>query len=121
MLGQTVEGSAAWIPYALALASIVLSSTAQVCLKLVMRGRTVGIHLLAEPLLYFGFFLYGVSAVLWLGVLAKLPLVIAYPLVSLNFILVAIGGAWILHERVSWAMMGGLVLIIAGIIVTVRH
>ena len=110
-----------WLPYGLALVSILLSSFAQVCLKLLMRGRTVSLHLMGQPLLYLGFLAYGVSAILWLGVLSRLPLVIAYPLVSLNFVLVAVGGSWVLHESVGWPTILGLCLIIGGIVVMVRH
>jgi drug/metabolite transporter (DMT)-like permease len=120
MRGQGLETASAWVPYAMALCSVLLSSAGQVVLKMAVRGRTVGLHLLAEPVLYLGFLFYGLSAVVWLGVLSKLPLVVAYPLVSLNFILVAVGGAWILHERVSWATAAGLALIMAGIVLTAR-
>jgi drug/metabolite transporter (DMT)-like permease len=120
MQGQGLEATSAWVPYAMALCSVLLSSAGQVVLKMAVRGRTVGWHLLTEPVLYLGFLLYGLSAVVWLGVLSKLPLVVAYPLVSLNFILVAVGGAWILHERVSWVTAAGLALIMAGIVLTAR-
>lgn len=121
MLGQAAESTAAWLPYAVAFLSIVISSIAQVSLKISVRDRAVGLHLLGEPIFYLAFLLYGLSAVLWLFVLSKLPLVVAYPLVSLNFILVAIGGSLVLHEHVSWYMIAGLVLIIGGILLTVRH
>lgn len=110
-----------WLPYGLALVSILLSSFAQICLKLLMRGRAISVHLAGQPLLYIGFLAYGLSAVLWLGVLSRLPLVIAYPLVSINFVLVAIAGNLVLHESFSWSMILGLFLIMAGIVVIVRH
>ncbi|HBQ94527.1 MAG TPA: hypothetical protein DD856_05305 [Sulfobacillus sp.] len=67
-----------------------------------------------------GFLAYGVSAIIWLKVLAKLPLVVAYPLVSLNFVFVALGAALFLHERVSWQMLIGFALIFSGIIVIAK-
>jgi len=113
--------AAEWLPYGLAFVSILLSSFAQICLKLLMRGRTLSIHLIGQPLFYIGFFAYGLSAILWLGVLSKLPLVIAYPWVSVNFVLVAIGGSLVLHESLSWPMILGLLLIMGGIVIIVRH
>jgi drug/metabolite transporter (DMT)-like permease len=121
MAGSVSESLSAWVPYALAFLSIFLSSIAQVSLKLSVRNRAPGLHLLQEPIFYMAFALYGVSALLWLFVLSKLPLVVAYPLVSLNFILVALGGALVLHEHVSWYMLAGLVLIIGGIVLIVRR
>ena len=106
-----------WTAYAAALASILLSSTAQILLKVVMRHATVGFHLLSQPLIYLGFLAYGLSAILWLQVLSRLPLVVAYPLVSLNFILVALGGSFILHERVGWTMLAGIALVVGGLVV----
>ncbi len=112
------EGS--WGPYAAAVVSIALSSAAQILLKMVMRHQVLSLRLMLQPLFYAGFLAYGLSAILWLHVLAKLPLVVAYPMVSLNFVLVALGGAWILHERVSWNMVVGLGLIIGGIAIITR-
>jgi drug/metabolite transporter (DMT)-like permease len=116
MTVEDVQG-ASWIPYMMAFFSIVLSSLAQVLLKLLMRHQALTWRLIWQPLFYAGFLAYGLSAVLWLQVLAKLPLVVAYPLVSLNFGLVTLGGALILHERVSWSMVVGLGLIVGGIFV----
>lgn len=106
-----------WGPYVAALFSILLSSMGQVVLKMLMRHQTVSFQLATQPLFYAGFLAYGLSALVWLQVLSKLPLVVAYPLVSLNFVLVALGGALVLHERVTWQMMAGLGLIIGGILV----
>jgi multidrug transporter EmrE-like cation transporter len=109
-----------WGPYVAALISILLSSSAQVLLKMVMRHQSLSLHLLSQPLLYAGFLAYGLSAVLWLQVLSKMPLVVAYPLVSFNFILVALGGAAVLHEDFTWPMGVGIGLIVAGLVVVSR-
>ncbi len=116
MTAEEVQGMV-WMPYITAFFSIVLSSVAQVLLKLLMRDQVLSFRLITQPLFYAGFLAYGLSAILWLQVLAKLPLVVAYPLVSLNFVFVAMGGAWVLHERISWQMLLGLGLIIGGIFV----
>lgn len=117
---EELQPALAWGPYAMAVLSIVLSSTAQIFLKLLMRNQALNFSLLGKPLFYGGFLAYGVSALIWLKVLAKLPLVVAYPLVSLNFVLVAFGAAFFLHERISWQMVLGLALIFSGIIVISR-
>ena len=104
-----------WAPYALALGSITCSSGAQLLLKLLMRQHALGIGLLRQPLFYAGFGLFGLSALLWLRVLSRLPLSTAYPLVGLQFVLIAIGSAAWLHERVSWIGIVGLILIVSGI------
>ncbi|MCY0878157.1 MAG: EamA family transporter [Firmicutes bacterium] len=117
---EDIQQAGLWAAYLAAALSILLSSTAQILLKLVMRTNTLGVRLLTQPLFYAGFLAYGISALLWLKVLAKLPLVVAYPLVSLNFVFVALGGTLVLHERASWQMVVGLLLIFSGILVITR-
>jgi undecaprenyl phosphate-alpha-L-ara4N flippase subunit ArnE len=109
-----------WVPYLLALASIILSSMAQILLKLLVKHQSFSISLLSRPLFYIAFLAYGLSALIWLNVLAKLPLVVAYPLVSLNFVFVALGAALFLHERLSWPMLVGFALIFSGILVITK-
>jgi len=107
----------AWIPYAWALGSISLSSAAQIFLKLAVRGHPTLRTLLHQPWLALGLLAYAVSAGLWLIVLHRLPLTRAYPLVSLNFILVVLGSVWVLHERATWMMGVGIGCIIVGLCV----
>lgn len=109
------------VPYAFAVVSIVLSSTAQIVLKQLMRDQVMSWRLIQQPYFYLGFGAYGLSAILWLKVLSRLPLVVAYPLVSLNFIFVALGGAAFLHERIGWPTFVGLALIMLGIAVITRN
>ena len=117
---EELQQAGMWFAYIAAACSILLSSTAQILLKMLMRDQTLSVRLLTHPLFYAGFLAYGASAILWLKVLAKLPLVVAYPLVSLNFVLVALGGSMLLHERISWQMILGLGLIFSGIVVITR-
>lgn len=110
-----------WAAYGAAGLSVLLSSVAQLLLKLLMRHRVVSWGLVHEPLLWAGFGAYGASAVLWLWVLSRLPLVVAYPLVSLNFVLVTVGAAWVLREPISWSVLSGLALIVGGLLLVVRQ
>lgn len=119
-IAEELQTTGVWVPYLMALISIILSSTAQILLKLLMRHQTLSLSLLSKPLFYGGFLAYGISAIIWLKVLAKLPLVVAYPMVSLNFVFVALGAGVFLHEKVSWQMVVGFGLIFSGIFVTAR-
>jgi drug/metabolite transporter (DMT)-like permease len=106
-----------WIPYAWALGSISLSSLAQICLKLAVRGHPTFRLLISQPWLALGLAAYALSAGLWLVVLHHLPLTRAYPLVSLNFVLVLLGSVWVLHERATWTMGLGIGCIVIGLCV----
>jgi undecaprenyl phosphate-alpha-L-ara4N flippase subunit ArnF len=67
-----------------------------------------------------GVFAYGTAIIAWLPLLARIPLSIAYPLVSLSYVLVYIGAvAWPrLGEEVSLGRSLGILLIVAGVALT---
>lgn len=110
--------NSSYMTYVIAFFSILASSAGQVFLKMAVRGRIISLSILSGPDIYIGFFLYALSAILWILVLSKLPLAIAYPLVSLNFIFIMIAGWLFLREPLSWNIGIGGLLIVAGIITT---
>lgn len=59
--------------------------------------------------------LLGCAMLLWLLVLQRIPVSVAYPMLSLNFIFITLAARFIWHERVSLRHWLGVVLIIAGI------
>lgn len=61
---------------------------------------------------------YGTSTIVWVYVLRKIPLSIAYPVTSLQFILVPGLAYLVLQEPLSIKYLIGAALILAGIIVT---
>ena len=62
--------------------------------------------------------LYGVAVVLWVVILQKLPLSIAYPFVALSFVVVPLAAALFFQESLSLKTLSGAVLILAGIYVS---
>jgi multidrug transporter EmrE-like cation transporter len=70
----------------------------------------------AQPLVWLGLFLYGLSAAAWLWVLAKLPVSTAYPLVSLGFVFSMAAGIAFLGESGSWLKLWGGLLIVLGVL-----
>ncbi len=105
----------------LALFCVLLSSAAQLAMKRGMGapgGSDVGatyLHALTSPLVWLGLVLYGASAVLWLWVLSRLDVSVAYPLVSLGFVAtLALGILW-LGEPFSWMRVAGCTLIVVGV------
>lgn len=61
------------------------------------------------------FGLYFVGAILWLFILKKLPLSIAYPALSLNYITVAIVSALVFHEPFTAGKVIALTMIAGGV------
>lgn len=103
-------------PWILAVVSVLLSVAAQFTLKAGMKGQADAAlwKALLQPLVMGGFLLYGLSAVVWLSVLARWEVSKAYPLVGLGFALtVAIG--LLVGEEVSVQRCLGVGLIVAGV------
>jgi drug/metabolite transporter (DMT)-like permease len=110
------------IALVLAVFCVLLSSAAQLAMK---RGLAPGgahadvagtyLQAFTSPLVWLGLFLYGASAVLWLWVLSRLDVSLAYPLVSLGFVVtVGLGIVW-LGEPFSWLRVAGCTLIVIGV------
>ena len=117
---------------ALILASVSLSALAQLVLKLGMSGERVQRVLAGDSLVsglmtvatdgrvLLGLFMYGVGAVMWLWVLARVDLSFAYPFVGLGFILTMVFGYAFLAETMSIARVAGTLLIVAGVVLVSR-
>jgi multidrug transporter EmrE-like cation transporter len=68
-----------------------------------------------------GAFLYIVSFLVWMVILARNDLTVAYPIaISLTLLLSTLGAAMLLGEPVSAMRTAGIAIILAGIIVVVR-
>jgi undecaprenyl phosphate-alpha-L-ara4N flippase subunit ArnE len=101
-----------------ALFSISLSALAQLLMKLGMSSYQAGNSVLfaaTNPYVAAGFTAYGAGALLWLKVLSRVELSLAYPLVSLAFVLVAILSWLVLGEHLSVTRMLGMGFIVVGI------
>lgn len=117
-------------PGALGLAffCVCLTAMAQVLLKAGMSSpaiqqamsngmRSVYWLALTSPLIWAGMLCFGASAGLWLLVLGKLEVSMAYPLISLGVVLTTVAGIFILGESVSIYKVLGVALIIAGVLI----
>ncbi|MBK5966296.1 hypothetical protein CCR95_19950 [Thiocystis minor] len=115
----------------IAIISIALSVAAQFSLKAGMSGDRVRTDLahfyslktlfnvLTDQYVFGGFLLYGLGAMVWLGVLAKWEVSKAYPLVGLGFVFtVAIG--FLVGENVTISRAIGVALICAGVFLVGR-
>lgn len=113
--------------YGLALFSITLTALGQVMLKL---GTTHTapelpaaerlLRMLIHPYVLAGLVLYGVSTLLWLLAISQLKLSVAYPMVSLSYVIVVGASHLILHESITGFQKLGLVLILVGVLFLVR-
>ena len=76
----------------------------------------------ATPLVWLGLFVFGLSALVWLGVLSRTDLSFAYPFASLTYIIILFYGKFLADppEPVTAMRWGGVALIIAGLVLVSR-
>ena len=118
------------IPYLFALITVTITATAQTLLKYGVNvlnlqdsiSTDVEISLLSKisflvfnPFILGGIGLYGVSSLLWIYVLSRLPLSRAYPFVGLSIVITSIVGALFLGERLVVTQIIGIVLVSIGV------
>jgi len=78
------------------------------------------IHMATNPLLIVGIAIFGVSTLLWLFALAKADLSFAYPFLSLTYLAVLIGGAFLFGDKVTVPRVLGFAVIIIGVFIVAR-
>jgi drug/metabolite transporter (DMT)-like permease len=76
--------------------------------------------LLLDPWIVVGVLAAFLAGLSWMSAMTKLELSFAYPFISLSFVLVFVFSALLFHETVTASKVIGMLLIIAGIIVTGR-
>ncbi len=101
--------------------SSLLSCLGQLCQKQAASGAT-GRAILRHLCLWLGLALLclGGAMLLWLQVLRTLPVGLAYPMLSMNFIWVTLAARWLWHEPVSRRHWLGIACIIGGILLLSR-
>jgi drug/metabolite transporter (DMT)-like permease len=77
--------------------------------------RTV-VQLLFSPYILGGLMLYAIATVLWLFILSRVDLGLAYPVQSLAYIFAVFGAYWIFNEPLSVPKIIGCLLILSGVI-----
>ena len=75
---------------------------------------------LLDPFILSGFLAAFIASLLWIAAMTKLEITRAYPFMSLSPALVFIFGIFLLGETFTIGKVIGLILIISGIIITVR-
>lgn len=90
----------------------------QVMMKLGMpdSGSINARNVLTSPMLVVGAFCYAASFLSWLQVLNLLPLSIAMPSMSINFVIIVFVSYLVLGEPITMFKIMGVVLIVGGVV-----
>jgi drug/metabolite transporter (DMT)-like permease len=113
----------------LILTSVSLNAVAQVVLRKAMllappltpaEPLKLALQFLINPYLWAGLCCYALSIGLWLAVLAKVQVSLAYPMLSVGYIVAAVLGAVFLHESLSSHRVLGIGVICIGVFLISR-
>jgi len=107
-------------------ASIILSSFGQLCLKIgvldsgLSLNTLLSMRTLTDKYLLAGVILYGAAAVSWLLALTKAELSVVYPLLGASYIITSLLAVFFLHETVTVTRWAGIALVVVGVILIGR-
>ncbi len=120
------------LTWVLILTGVGLNAAAQLALKVATRPlagftrfdlatliASVGV-LLRSPPFWLGMSCYAASLCVWLAALAKAPVSVAYPMLSLGYVVVAFASALWLGEALTPERLLGIALICAGVVLVSR-
>lgn len=118
---------------AMILLSVALAAVAQLALKTGMNEVTAKLApesfsvngpslrvLVAQPFVWGGLLLFGISALVWLVVLSRASLSFAYPFASLTYVLILVFDQFVLDDEVPPLRWGGVAFIAIGIFLISR-
>jgi small multidrug resistance pump len=101
-------------------AAILFGVGAQTLLKSGAGGNTLLAQILA-PQSIIGLALYAVAAICYMYALRQIPVSVAFPSVSLSYVLVAGAAYWFFDEPLGWSKLAGVALICAGVLLVARQ
>jgi multidrug transporter EmrE-like cation transporter len=117
---------------ALILAGVLLNAVAQLLLKAGSRAiATVPLsfgnalvlleRVAFNPPIIAGLACYGISVVVWILALARVDVSVAYPMLSIGYVVNAIGAWMLFGEDLNAARLAGIGVIIVGVWLVARH
>jgi multidrug transporter EmrE-like cation transporter len=121
-----------WLTWCLLLGGVLLNAAAQLLLKAATRhsGELVAdsgriswvsvMHLLGAVPLWVGLGCYVISVVVWLGALSRVPVSVAYPMLSIGYVVNAFAAALLFGEALSAGKLAAIGLICAGVFMLAR-
>lgn len=119
------------VSLSLLLTGVLLNALAQLLLKAgtnavghfdfsLSNAAPVALKLALEPHILGGVACYVLSLVVWIMGLSRVPVSIAYPLLSIGYVLNALAAWYLLGESLSAQRMAGIGLIIVGVFLVAR-
>ena len=119
------------LSFALILAGVLLNAAGQLLLKAgtnavghfeftAENAVPVGMRLALEPHIVAGIACYAVSVVVWILALSRVPVSIAYPMLSIGYVVNAIAAHYLFGEAVTATRLVGIGVIVLGVFIVAR-
>lgn len=119
------------VAFALILTGVLLNACAQLLLKagtnaighIEFSGNglwAVAPKLIFEPHILAGLACYAISVVVWIGALSRTPVSIAYPMLSIGYIVNAVAAWYLFAEALTPTRIAGIAVIIVGVVLITR-
>src|SRR5215213_9354950 len=102
------------------LGGVLLNAAAQLLLKAGTNAMPLGIRLALEPHILGGLACYVVSVVIWIVALSRMPVSIAYPMLSIGYVVNAVAAHYLFAETVTPMRMAGIGIIVLGVFIVAR-
>ena len=119
------------LTFSLVLAGVLLNATAQLLLKAgtnavgafsfsLANVVPVGARLASSPYIAGGLACYVVSVVVWILALSRVPVSVAYPMLSIGYVVNAIAAWALFGESLGAQKLVGIAFIVAGVFLVAR-
>jgi multidrug transporter EmrE-like cation transporter len=108
------------VSFSLILVGVLLNAAAQLLLKAGTNAMPLGLRLAIEPHIVAGLACYVVSVVVWIVALSRVPVSIAYPMLSIGYVVNAIAAWYLLGEAVTPMRLVGIGIIVLGVFIVAR-
>ena len=108
------------VSFSLILVGVLLNAAAQLLLKAGTNAMPLGLRLAIEPHILAGLACYVVSVVVWVVALSRVPVSIAYPMLSIGYVVNAIAAWYLLGEAVTPMRLVGIGIIVLGVFIVAR-
>ncbi|MDD4886152.1 MAG: SMR family transporter [Thiomonas sp.] len=119
------------VAFALVLTGVLLNAAAQLLIK--SGAETVGrfnftasnlwhagLHFALQWQILLGLTFYAVSVVVWILALTRVQVSIAYPMLSLGYVVTAFAAWWLFGEALTVQKLVGIAVIIVGVLIVAR-
>ena len=131
MMSQSISHGMTWGAFALVMTGVLLNAVAQLALKAsVNTTGVIGLDpqslwssagsLAGNAWLWLGLVCYGISVIVWLLALSRVDVSIAYPMLSVGYVVNAIAAWQLFGESLGQGRLIGIGIIIVGVFVLAR-